>query len=564
MFNRYSVGRVGRGLVATAAIVSIAGCLDLDVENTTAPDRERATGNPNDVLAFIGGAYYPTFHNAMNVSLAINLFPYASSEMTASLAGTADQQQARDLLEPRVAHNNGAQISQSVGPEGPRRFWASIGRAATIPYDGLQLIDNGMRLTENGVDVTDRARAFAKFMQGWSWGYAALIFEKAHVVPETVEFPAEPGALQEMIRNSLVPYDVAIEAAVSSLEEAIAIARRNPTVVFYPSVTETIFWFGSPTTITNAQFIGMANTLAARLLVLGTRTPQERAALDWNRVAAFTAEGVTEDFVFQLMNNRTNTFLDRIQNNTNGGTANGRWDYRTIGPADQSGAYQAWVAAGPEGRDRFDIVTPDRRITGPTPTSDGAYARYRADDNGFLAERGLYFRSAYQWQRHAIRNGLTGNNRGPNVGVHPLITADENNLLRAEALLRTGDAAGAADLINVSRTREHQIGNETYPGLPPVTAAGVPNVDGVCVPRLDSGACGDLLTAIRYERMIELSGTDLVRGYADSRGFGILADGSLLSWPVPGNVLQLYNLPEYTFGGVGTPGSATYAPATLP
>jgi hypothetical protein len=311
--------------------------------------------------------------------------------------------------------------------------------------------------------------------------------------------------------------------------------------------------------ITSAQFIQMVNTLSARLLVLAARTPAERAQVDWNRVLQYTASGVTEDVVFTLASNRTSTYLQRIQSNTTGGTANGRWDYRAIGPADQSGAYQEWIARPAAERTRFDIVTPDRRITGATPTSNGSYTRYRADDNGFPIHRGSYFQSAYQWSRQAIELGLGGNQVGHNAGTLRLVSVDENNLFRAEALLRTGDAQGAADLINISRTREH-LGSS----LPPVTPSGVPEVGGVCVPRTDSGACGDLLAAIRYERMIELAGMDIVRGYADSRGFGILADGSLLHWPVPGNVLELYLMDEYTHGGVGAANTATYAPATLP
>jgi hypothetical protein len=261
---------------------------------------------------------------------------------------------------------------------------------------------------------------------------------------------------------------------------------------------------------------------------------------------------------------RESQLLARTQTNSTTSTTNSRVDYRVIGPADQSGAYQTWISSPPSARDRFNVVTPDRRVTGNTPTSDGAYLRYRADNNGFEVDRGRYLYSAYQWGRHAIRHSLTGNTTGNSTGTHPLISADENNLLRAEALLRTGDRAGAAALINVTRTRSPRIGTVVHPGLPPVTAAGVPSVNGVCVPRTDSGACGDLLAALRYERMLELLATDNIRGYADSRGWGTLPDGSILSWPVPGNALELYELPGYTYGGVGTPGTAVYAPASMP
>lgn len=556
-FSRLMRGGVG-------SVILFAAACHGDIENPNAPDRDRSMGNPSDVQAFIGGAFYPTFHNAINTSLAVNLFPYAASEFTATLAGSQDQQQYEDLAEPRRLHNNSAHISQSVGPHGPRNYWAAIGRASNITYEGLQLLASGMRLEEDGLDVTAQAEAFARFMQGWAWGYAALIFDRIHVVPETVDLPNNPNEVLQLAVNSLVPYDEAIEAAVASLEEAVRIARANPQVVTFPSLADSPLWFGSPTPISNGQFIAMANTLAARLLVLNARSPEERAQVDWARVLGFTEGGVRDDFEMQLNVSRTNTMLGRIQNNTTGGTTNGRWDYRVIGPADQSGAYQQWIASPLQGRNRFDIITPDRRITGPTPDSDGSYTRYRADNNGFLAHRGLYLFSAYQWGRHAIRHNVAGNLTGNNTGAHPLITADENTLLRAEALLRRGDPAGAAELINITRTRAQRIGPEVYPGLPPVSAAGVPEVGGVCVPRLDSGACGDLLSAIRYERMIELAGMDMVRGYADSRGFGTLVDGSLLSWPVPGNVLELYGLDEYSFGGVGQPGTAVYQPATLP
>jgi hypothetical protein len=546
-------------------LFSATACHDA-VENLNAPDRERATSNPSDVQAFIGGAFYPTLHNALNTSLAVNLFPYASAEFVATLAGSQDQQQYQDLVEPRTVHNNSAHISQSVGPHGPRNYWASMGRASSITYDGLQILNEGMIIRDAaGRDVTDQARAFAKFIQGWAWGYQALIFDRIHVVPESVPLPTDdPAALQALILETLVPYEEGIEAAVASLEEAIRIARANPAVVNYPSIGDSPLWFGTPTPVTNDQFIRMANTLAARLLVLSARTPEDRAQVDWSRVLQFAENGVTEDFEMQLNTIRTSNLLARVQANSTA-TTNGRWNYRSIGPADQSGAYQEWIAKPVGDRRRFDIVTPDRRITGPTPQSDGSYTRWRADDNGFLSERGLNYFSAYQWSRQALRYNLTGNNLGFNSGTHPLITVDENNLMKAEALLRTGNRAAAADLINITRTRAQRIGSTTYPtNLPPVTAEGVPMVNGECVPRTDSGACGDLLTALRYERMIELAGMDLMRGYTDSRGFGLLVDGALLSFPVPGNVLELYGLPEYSYGGVGEPGTATYAPATLP
>ncbi len=418
---------------------------------------------------------------------------------------------------------------------------------------------------EGTTDVTPRARAFAKFIQGWSWGYLGLVFDEAHVFDEFGVIPANREQLMQVAIGSLRPYPQVIAAAVGALEEAIAIAQAHPDVVHFPAFATSGLWFGTDAPVTSQQFIQWANTLAARLLVLSARTPEERRAVDWNRVLAFTANGIqspANDFqrVLASAGGRASTLLANTQNNSATANNNMRWDYRVIGPADQSGAYQAWIQAPVAQRERFDIVTPDRRITGATPTSNGTYAAYRADDNGFDPSRGVYRYSAYQWRRHSFSLGLTGPTQTGNTsGTVGLITADENTLLRAEALLRTGNPGAAATLINVTRTRAHQ-----GQSLPPVTAAGVPTVDGACVPRQDSGACGTLLDALRYERMIELAAMDQFRGYAEARGWGTLPDGSLLQFPIPGNELELFGMPGYTYGGVGNPGSATYGPVSTP
>jgi hypothetical protein len=568
--NRLEWPALRAGLMAAALLVG-AACQDLSVANTTAPDRARATRNANDVEAFIGGAFFPSMWTALHSNGTIaSAFPVIASEFTFTGLDQGTLLWWKDVQEPRQPHDNGAFISVGNGPHGPRLFWTNVGRAGSIAYDGLRTLnEEGIKIIgDDGVDRTPRARAFAKFMQGWAWGYQAMMFDRIHIIPESTPMPSDPTSLRELAVSSLTPYDQALQYALDALDEAIAIAQANPQIVSFPSYPDSPLWFQSADPISSEKFIQMANTLAARLIVLNARSPEDRRTkVDWQEVLRRTAAGLTDSDYEVLLGPtaaRESQLIQRVQNNATTGTTNARVDYRVIGPADQSGAYQQWISSAPSGRDRFDIVTPDRRVTGPTPQSDGAYLRYRADNNGFDTNRGRYLFSAYQWARHAIKEGLTGNNTGNRQGRHPLISADENRLLRAEALLYTGDRAGAAALINVTRTRPHTIGGETYPGLPPVTADGVPMVDGQCVPRLDNGECGDLLAAIRYERMLEMLATDNARGYAESRGFGTLPDGSIASWPVPGDALQLYELEPYTYGGVGTPGTVMYGPARDP
>lgn len=556
--------RLWSAAIVAAVLLPITGCDFLDVENLTAPDREDATASPTDLEAFIAGGFHPNMFSALHDDEdATAAFPLQASEFTATMQGQGSLLQYNDhAAEPRGVHDNGVVVSLGNGPQGPRDVWASVHEANSVAHDGLEVLAGGdIVITEGEVDVTERARAFAKLIQGWSWGYLGLVFDQAHVVPETIPIPQDPDALLDVTLETLVPYDEVIAAAVGALEEAIAIAEQNPDIVTYPSFGQSNLWFGTPQPVSNTQFIQLANTLAARFLVLSARDPAERAQVDWNRVLTFTMNGLTTDFEIELAltGARNSTLLNHFTNAPDN-DRNYRWDYRAIGPADQSGAYQAWISSPLSQRDRFDIVTPDRRITGPDPTSDGSYTAYHDDDNGFVPERGRYAYSAYQWRRHAIELGITDEeDTGFNMGSAVFVSVDENNLLMAEAYARTGGTQAAADLINVSRTRTQTIDGVDYPGLEPVTAAGVPEIGGVCVPRLDSGACGDLLAAIRYERMVELAALDMIRGYADSRGWGTLPDGTPIHYPVPGNALDLYGLDNYTYGGSGE-GSATYDP----
>lgn len=549
-----------------AFLLGANACRDLQIDNVVNPDRARATGNARDLEAFIGGAFYQPLFQALHTNAAsLAGWPLIGAELTGTGEGVPFRW--NDFKEPRVVHDNGAIISVGDGPHGPRLFWASSNAAASIVYDGLQILaESGMKIPDEvnpNVDRTPRAQAYAKFIQGWSWGYQAIIFDRAHHVPETMDTPQGPVAMVEMARATLVEWPALLGHALESLEAAKAIARDNPTAVDFPSLAQSALWFGSAAPISNEKFIQMANTLAARLIVLSARTPADRVSLDWARVEALTREGLTSDFAIALNTTRSSGLVQRAQQNVAGATNNYRLDYRgTVGLADQSGAFQEWLASSLNDRRRFDVVTPDRRITGETPQSNGSYVRYRADDNGFRADRGLYLFSAYQWGRHATGLGLTAVNQvGHNAGTWAMISKTENDLLRAEALYYLNRRDEAAELVNLTRTAPQTIGGTTYPGLPPATAAGVPmDENGHCVPRQESGACGALLTAIRYERMLELIATDLVRGYADSRGWGILPDGTILSWPVPGNALDMYDMEPYTYGGVGQPNTATYAP----
>jgi hypothetical protein len=126
------------------------------------------------------------------------------------------------------------------------------------------------------------------------------------------------------------------------------------------------------------------------------------------------------------------------------------------------------------------------------------------------------------------------------------MSMDEMKFIRAEALFRVGRFTDAAALINPTRVAA---------GLRPADANGPP-AGADCVPRKDNGACGNLFDAIQYEKRIELFPTEGDISWWDARGWGKLLPGTPYHVPVSGRELISLGIPYYTFGGVGSPGTA--------
>ena len=129
---------------------------------------------------------------------------------------------------------------------------------------------------------------------------------------------------------------------------------------------------------------------------------------------------------------------------------------------------------------------------------------------------------------HALYRSVV-RQRDSGVGPTPYVLAAENDLLIAEALLRTnGSAATAATLINKTRVDRGNLTELT----------GAEGTDA-------------LLNAIFYERDIELMNTGGGLPLYDHRRIDDLQAGTLRHLPVPAKELEVLQLPLYTFGGTG-------------
>ena len=212
-----------------------------------------------------------------------------------------------------------------------------------------------------------------------------------------------------------------------------------------------------------------------------------------------------------------------------------RADYKTVGIADTSGNYEAWLNTPVHERTYFDIHTADARITGGHPDSAGTYFSNQGEC-AFQAARGTYHFSYYWFDRH-IDFIATLDTK--------MITlyAPEMPLLRAEGLYRQGDLAGAAALVNLTREANGQ--------LPPLT-----------------GSEPDFFKWLKYEKKIETYHAPGL-AYFDRRGWTAdpetgqvteLPTGTPLHFPIPAKELEVALLENYTHGG----STGDFAPRTVP
>lgn len=539
-----------RGVLALTLALSLSACQDLNVVNENSPDRKRALDDAANVESILALStwlrWYSPMHSLANVA---NPFPLIAGEMDNS-------SKVLSVLwsqDPPIPYNNDELAPQVWMPRHGYDEWSEcIGNS----NDALAQVDEGtiLKTIDPGDDAvadhTDRGWAWGKMWQGICIGYLANQFDRFPLATEENPLPVRWEELAAWEKDALTNPNQAenLVQGIDAIEKAIL---RMETGAQWLTPDG---WVNQKR-YNNQQMIEFAHTMIARILIYNARNPTERAEVDWDAVLYHTERGLTYDWgpVLESGVITDPSYLARL-NNTGSGSF--RADYQLIGPADQSGGYQEWMRIEPrENADRFLITTPDRRITGDTPDSNGAYFRYVTASGSYNTTYGLQHRSWYGWWRRL-------NYQGTNhlAGEFVLASADENRLYRAEALLRKDRVAEAVPLINVTRTRGQSVGTTVWetnlPPLDPVTGA-VPEVDGACVPRRVSGACGDVWDALMYERDIELTGIEPVRSWMDRRGFGQLRDGVWNELPIPARYLVSLGVPVYTFGGIGGPSSAT-------
>ena len=544
-----------RRLWVVGLALAVFGCdslTDLEVTNQNNPETERTLATAADLESLIGGSYL-TLWDGTQHSSPFGTLAVQADEGSASWGNWGMRDNG---FEPRAVWNN----SPTYGSRGVNQTpWNAAYGALSAAADGLIAIDAGVEIGTDG-DDNPRAIAFAKFVQGMSLGWLATQFDQAIIFDEAVDLAAAAaGAFV------FEPYPAVMTAAIAKLDEAAALAAAN-------SFTLDGNWFGN-LALSSSEFVQVINSFKARYMAHVARSPAEGAAVNWAGVITAINAGITEDLVLETR--PAFTWWSRWTRHANEGGTWMRADYKAIGFEDTSGGYIDWLATPVGDRQEFEMLTPDLRIWGCGEDGDlggqcravdnttsrsarinrnvgeagdqepGLYFRFFGN-SPFPANRGTMVWSMYHFWRY---EDVFQDDEGPMKHI----SMQEMELLRAEAHIQMGNLGAARDIINVTRL-----------------AAGLVAVDvnGAPCPAVVDGNGGrrlcDLMDHLIYEKRLETWNTNTGGAYFDRRRWGLpantgshhrgLVEGTPVHYPVPGEELEVLELPTYTFGGVGSEG----------
>jgi hypothetical protein len=485
-----SIRQLG-AVLGAATILFSGGCKpNLDVTNPNEPDIPRALASPEDVKNLAVSSVRSWYIGATDYE------PWLMLQVTAdvSTANYGNFGMRFNNLEPRIPYENNSAGGDRGVTESP---WNSSYGALGAANDAIRAFKGGLQLPE-GQDETDKYLRLAQFTQAATLTTLALVFDQAFIVDEDTK-PNEPPALQ--------PYaDVSAAAVAKWAALATDAAGKSDS---YDQKSEFPM---ADAPLTSDRLARWANTMAALTMAYTPRNAADAAKVDWAKVAAFADKGIGT------------------------GSAGAPFDVVVVGDFNnwysgltELGAGISWTRIDMRLINRMDPSQPKKFDGTIPPKGSSADARFDTD-YGYDAEligdpgRGIYMQSPYFHNRYYDYSS-DGNDE---VGPAPYLLAAESDLVRAEALIRSGgNLATAAALINNTRVGR---GN-----LSPATAA-----DGAAT----------LLGYIDYERDVELMNTNgftlFQRRHVDG-----LQPGTVHQLPMPAKELETLVLPIYTFGGVG-------------
>jgi hypothetical protein len=549
-----------RNLTRYAALIAVLGIglgaceKQLEVTNPTSGDTQKVLATATDAENLVGG-YFKRWSTGLYGSLAV------VDGMASVMAMQNFSSLANNCMNGRLpfAGVDNSNTAGNVCTAEQARIYQIENEVQRVASSFLEKVDEGLDLQTPARKARDQA--FAEFLRGISIGYVAMFYDSTAVVTMKTD-PVDPG--------KLVGYSEAMDSSFAALQRAIDYANAPATGgQGFPIPAA---WIPSPTTLSGPEFVKLIRSYRARLRANVARTPAERAAVNWALVIADAQAGITADHQVTTSNNTTSGtgVVNAWRAQWDGA---GLWHQMPpfiIGMADVSGNYQTWLStpltSRGSGNNGFFMVTPDTRFpqganraaqqadfTINTCQAAGSVCkRYfvnRPGGSDQFAGAGWGW-SNYDFQRfHPWR--VAGDAGTGQQGNTIYFAKTELDMLQAEGLIRTGNFAGAAALINLTRQKN---------GLQPITAFdGTSPVPGgtSCVPQVPIGPtyttaqCGNMMEAMKWEKRIESMFTAVGGWYLDSRGWGDLAQGTPLYWATPNEDLLSRGKSSSTLYGIG-------------
>ena len=507
-----------------------------EYSHPNAPDAVRAFADPGAIAGLVTGAWKSWFnaHTEFNSALVLNSL---ADGITASW----------NNFNLRYYTSEGNECPVRCGwenqPSSAYRFqvetyWYGYYGTLSSANDVLTAIrKNNVVIVSAG--NTKLIEATAVMLQGMVFSQIALNYDQGFIVTEATDLstPDKVTSLQFSPR--------------AAMRDA-GIAKLNEAATLFGATTGNLpkEWFGvsGQPTYSAAQIVKVIRTMQAEALAFYPRNAAEAATVSWSQVATFAAQGIA-DFEFGFFHNALDgDFYDGVKQWGND-NATTRLDTRiarliTTGPDGEAKRHKdPWPdPAGNPQPNAFDKrvgngtwgPSDDFLGTGTVKVDGGAGTDFAFEALAqFRPARGQYHQSNLSTIRYTALAypgyGLPGED---GKGFAAQYTPTYNDLLWAEALLRTGNAAQAATLINKTRV--------TRGGLPALSAA---------------SPADSLTAALRYEQDVELVNFGAAPFY-NRRKIDGLKSGTPRQMPVPAKELQVLQRELYTFGGAGKPDQA--------
>ncbi|MDB4906441.1 MAG: hypothetical protein JWO05_1225 [Gemmatimonadetes bacterium] len=493
-----------RAAAGLAVLLASAACDSLNVSNPNAPDATRALADPNGVQAVAGGTLRTWFNttNAMNATgvLVTMADSYSASWNNFNMrlyssGGIGDPSGAK-----RTAWGNDPADAARTSIE---TYWYGYYAGLSSANDVLRAIRAG-KLVIGDAANTKMVETIGVLAQGMMLSSIAMNYDQGFIVDETTDLASLQFSAREKVRD----------AALAKLAEAATLAGAN-------AFSTPASWTNG-TSYSNVEIQKLANTFAARTIAYYPRNSTENTAADWAKVATLAANGISNGGkAFQFTGDGCINYCDELKLWSNDLTTM-RVDTRVANLMDPVTQKHPWP--DPTGNPKPNSA--DKRLGNG---DNGTDFRWNSDQI-FRPARGQYHQSEIAHIRYEEASFNDPNGTGGGYGIDPVISKAENDLLWAEALIRTnGSLATAASLINNTRV--------TRGGLPAATAA--------------DGAAG-LLTKLQYEQEIELMGLGPQPYYNRRRIDGLQAQ-TPRQMPVPSKELGVLQKEVYTFGGDANP-----------